>query len=98
MDLVFVLDASKSITQDSWTVDLSATQQIADAFNFGCKDDPKVGGAQAEMGIIEFATQSNVEQPLTCDKSTFLATLQGLKQPCPSGDSSCHGDAIRTPM
>ena len=26
-----------------------------------------------------------------CDKSTFLATLQGLKQPCQSGDSSCHG-------
>ncbi len=68
VDLVFVLDASKSITQDSWTVDLSASQQIADAFNFGCKDDPKVGGAQAEMGIIEFATQSNVEQSLTCDQ------------------------------
>ncbi len=91
LDLLFVLDASKSIKQDSWTVDLSASEQIANSFNFGCADDPKVGGANAEMGIIEFATQTSVEQPLTCDKATFLATLGGLKQPCVSGDSSCHG-------
>ena len=88
---MFILDASKSIKQDSWTVDLSASEQIANAFNFGCTDDPKVGGANAEMGIIEFATQASVEQPLTCDKATFLSTLSGLKQPCVSGDSSCHG-------
>ena len=81
---------SKSIKQDAWWVDRAATQQIASAFQFGCKDDPKVGGAAAEMGIIEFATQSNVEQALTCDKNQFVATLQGLKQPCPSGDASCH--------
>jgi hypothetical protein len=91
LDLLFVLDASKSIKQDAWTVDLSASQQIANSFNFGCADDPKVGGANAEMGIIEFATQTSVEQPLTCDKATFLSTLSGLKQPCVSGDSSCHG-------
>lgn len=43
------------------------------------------------MGIIQFATDTTVAQPLTCDKDTFLATLKGLQQPCPSGDASCHG-------
>lgn len=91
LDVLFILDASKSIKQDAWQIDLSATHQIASAFKFGCTDDPKVGGASAEMGIIEFATQSTVEQPLTCDQNKFYSALSGLKQPCPSGDASCHG-------
>eukprot|EP00666_Eupelagonemidae_sp_cell4sb_P011910 gene11909-13444_t len=32
LDLLFILDASKSIKQDAWQIDLQVTQQMADEF------------------------------------------------------------------
>lgn len=93
------MDASKSIGPHSWQIDLDAASNIAESFAFGCKDDPRVGGAQAEMGVIEFSTDVKTQQQFTCDKDQFLTAVRGLKQPCDNHDPDCKaytatGDAM----
>lgn len=99
IDVLFALDASKSIGPKSWKIDLGAASQIAGNFTFGCKDDPKRGGAQSSMGIIKFATNVTIEQTLTCKKSEFETALRGLGEPCDIHNKSCKaftmtGDAL----
>eukprot|EP00660_Eupelagonema_oceanica_P003402 gene3402-9653_t len=89
LDVLFVMDASKSIGPHGWQIDLDAASKIADSFTFGCKDDPSVQGAQAEMGIVEFATNVTTPQQFTCDKPAFMTSISGLKEPCDHRDKNC---------
>merc|ERR1712070_5159 len=91
IDVLFVLDGSGSIGADDWQIDVDATHTVASSFpGFKCG-----GSAQADMGIIQFSNSVDVAQPLTCEKQTFLSTLQSLQK---MKSYTYTGDALEAAM
>eukprot|EP01062_Namystynia_karyoxenos_P062611 TRINITY_DN554_c0_g2_i2.p1 TRINITY_DN554_c0_g2~~TRINITY_DN554_c0_g2_i2.p1 ORF type:complete len:588 (+),score=210.19 TRINITY_DN554_c0_g2_i2:82-1845(+) len=94
LDIMFLFDASTSITSADWKVDLESAQAVANTFTFGAD--------KAAAGIVEFGTVDPCYQTigdccetgipgdcgmristpshLTQDKQQFLSTLSRVKQ------------------
>eukprot|EP01062_Namystynia_karyoxenos_P016482 TRINITY_DN16017_c0_g1_i1.p1 TRINITY_DN16017_c0_g1~~TRINITY_DN16017_c0_g1_i1.p1 ORF type:complete len:582 (+),score=153.05 TRINITY_DN16017_c0_g1_i1:78-1748(+) len=88
LELLFVIDGSGSINATNWRFDLDYVGTIASHFAFGCgsSEHPDV-----KMGIIQFSTQTKVEQQLTCSKSAFFASLTTMEE---MGAYTYTGDAL----
>jgi len=73
VEILFVLDGSGSINDESWECMIKMTGKISDEFTFGCDK-----GA-ASMGFLQFPNCTGdsdaMKQELTCDKDSFTERL-----------------------
>ena len=72
LDVVLLMDGSRSIEADQWVVGMDFVNRIVGSFD--------VREEAAHIGIIQFSTEARVELELTADEKALTAAVSSMQQ------------------